>query len=227
MQEISPEDLGINAVEVYAGNYKSDENGLPNFIYRGEVFSATLPSIPISNDIGLVINSLSGGNSLNEYTQTTSVDGNTSVERVIRNIISKAEYGYTPNINIPAISVTDIHLDGNWRIQLADICKKFRLKFRIDADIIRVAPYANILAVSKKTTISSNNVMQGSPEGGNRSVIVNAWYDSDLIYGQKITLLSQFDYFNGDYIIIGMKINIANNDDAWDNQLTLMRYYGK
>ena len=226
MQTISPEDLGINAIEIYAGNRITSEDSLPNMIYRGQIFSASLPTNPASNDIGFSITSLSGGNSLSQYTQTTSVDGRATVESVVRNIIAKAEYGYTPDINIPVIYVSDVYLKGNWRVQLQKICTKFRLKFKVDADIIRVAEYNKPFPNIKKTVISAKNILQGSPAGADRFVIAETWFDSDLIYGQKIQLDSQFDYFNGDYIITGMRMNIANNDDAWDNQLSLMRYYG-
>lgn len=223
LQTLSPLNLGQNYIEVYAGNEETDKD-LPNFIYRGQIYEAKLSTNPASDNIAFTISSLSGGNSLNQYTQSTSIKGNATHQTIIRNIVSKAEYGYTILFNLVNGYAKDIYLKGNWRDQLAVFCHKFRYKFRIDGANIYVAPANKLLYKGKETTISAKNVMQGTPTGADRSIVVNTWYDSNLVYGQKIVL--EANQFSGKYIIIGMGINIANNDDAWDNKLTLMRYYG-
>lgn len=224
MQQYSPVDLGINAVEIYAGDRLVDGK-LPQFMYRGEVFLAKLPANPASNDIGFVIKSLNGVTSMNQYTQDTSIKGTVSHDSVLRSIISRAEFPYNYLPHKVNGFVTDIHLKGNWRKQLSKFCESFGYNFRIDANNVYVSAVDTTLTnVGRATTISANNIMQGNPEGEDRSVFVNTWYDSNLVFGQQVKLDTYLTYLAGDYTIVGMKINIANNDDCWDNQLELARY---
>lgn|SRR5574343_136593 len=223
MQLTSNWNLSKNIIEIYAGN-----DDAPPLIFRGNVLEAILaPDNPDSSNGAFVIQSLMGGIDLNDWSSATSMSGKQPINSVLRYIISKSPLGYTPLISseITGYIMSPI-FQGNWQNQLADICKKFNLQYKIDVlkgnNVVFVAPHGRPF-VDTISELSEENSTNGFPKSGGYSIILNTWYDPRLVLGQLITLKTMITTLQGTYLINGMFIDISNNSQRWNNKLTLIR----
>lgn len=223
MQLTSNWNLSKNVIEIYAAN-----DDAPPLIFRGNVLEAILtPDNPESSNGAFVIKSLMGGIDLNDWSSATSMSGQKSIDSMLRYIISKSPLGYTPLISkkITGFIMSPI-FQGNWQSQLSDLCKKFNLRYKIDVlkgnNVVFVAPH-NEPFVDYIAPLSEENATNGFPKSGGYSVILDTWYDPRLVLGQLVDLRTMISTLQGTYLINGMSIVISNNNQQWNNKLTLIR----
>lgn len=210
-----------NWIEIYAG-YELDNTGLPTFVYRGQVIFA-YPDYNNANRPFTIISQAGiydATNPVNAY----SIQGNVSIDTVLRNIIGQnSYYTYVPRGNLDMI-IENPYFYGGMIPQLKDVCSHYGLQYNIDGNQVIVAPL-NVPLNKNLVTIDATSGLLGYPVGNDTGFDVKIRFNPAIQFSQYIRIQSYNILANADWYINGIIHTLQTKNDEWSSMLKVNAYY--
>lgn len=206
-----------NWIEIYAG-YTTDANGLPPFVYRGQIRMA---GADLNNPSrGFTVISQMGLTNQNTISPTTAPQGTIKLSTLFSEIASK----FTPPLIYKGTNVTGIadhpNYSGAINDQIKNACADYGFTCRVDGEYLLVAPVGQSFS-SDVFVLNSQNGMLGYPVPEEFGISVRLRFNPTVQFGQRIKIESQLLIANNTWYINGMTSILQNRGNKWETRLIL------
>lgn len=215
-----PDQLLANNITIYAG-YSIDNNGLPPFVYSGQILTAgpdyNNPSRPfkISSMIGIL--------GMNQLVPTINPKGQISINQLFQTILAPSGLTYVPNNVASDVYVSNPIFTGSYQQQLQEACQHYGYSYRQIGDNVYVSPTGTPL-VNDIYILNANNGMLGYPILEQFGLSVRMRFNPVIKFGQSITVQSYLPIANANWYINGLQHSLQNKGRKFETVLKLNAY---